>query len=185
MTAGSTVGMSERDATRAWRDGTDRLVIRSNGHIGIGDGFTNPEERLHVRGNIRAEGNLQATGDIVASGAKKSEIKHPLKAGRKVVHAAMEGPESALYYRGEAQLTNGRAVIDLPEYFEALTRPDGRTVMLTNADGFDRLAVERRGGKQVTNGQFTVVSDNSSSSQAFNWEVKAVRADIAVLQVEE
>lgn len=40
-------------------------------------------------------------------------------------------------------------------------------------------------GAQVANGRFVVVSDNHSSSQVFNWEVKATRADIAPLQVEE
>jgi len=104
----------------------------------------------------------------VANGATKSEIKHPLAGGRKLVHAAIEGPESAVYYRGEGQLTNGRAVVCLPQYFEALTRQDGRTVMLTNVDGFDRLAVARQASRQVANGRFFVVSDNVSSSQVFN-----------------
>ena len=184
-TAGPSVGNDEKQVARAWRDGIDRLVIRSNGYVGIGDGFTGAEERLHVMGNIRANGNIQATGDVVATGAKKFAISHPLQKGKRLTHAAIEGPETAVYYRGETRLTNGRAVVCLPEYFEALTRREGRTVMLTNVDGFDRLAVERQAGAQVTNGQFIVVSENTSSSQAFNWEVKAARADIAPLQVEE
>ena len=40
-------------------------------------------------------------------------------------------------------------------------------------------------GAQVANGRFVVISDNPFSSQVFNWEVKAIRADIAPLQVEE
>jgi hypothetical protein len=90
-----------------------------------------------------------------------------------------------VYYRGEAQLVNGRAVVQLPKYFEALTCREGRTVMMTNVAGFDRLAVERQAGRQVADGRFIVVSDNSASTQAFSWEVKAVRADIAPLQVEQ
>lgn len=89
-----------------------------------------------------------------------------------------------MYYRGQAQLTNGRAVIYLPEYFETLTRPEGRTVVLTNMDGFDRLAVERQSGMAVRDGKFVIISDNARSSQPFCWEVKAVRADLAPLQVE-
>lgn len=185
MTAGPFGGTDAKRAATAWRDGIDRMVIRSNGHIGIGDEFSNPQERLHVKGNIRAEGNIHATGDIVAQGAKKFEIKHPLKDGKKLVHAAIEGPEAAVFYRGDAQLTNGRVEIFLPEYFEALTRIEGRTVMFSNVDGFDPLAVKRQSGNQVANGKFIVISDNAASSQLFNWEVKAVRADIAVLQVEE
>ncbi|MSR52591.1 MAG: hypothetical protein EXS09_04800 [Gemmataceae bacterium] len=56
-TAGPSVGTNEKQAARAWRDGIDRLVIRSNGYVGIGDD-PSAAERLHVHGNIRAEGNI-------------------------------------------------------------------------------------------------------------------------------
>ena len=56
--------------------------------------------------------------------------------------------------------------------------------MLTNVDG--RPPSRRAaGGDTSDERQFIVVSENASSSQAFNWEVKAARADIAQLQVEE
>lgn len=183
-TAGVSVGTDEKQGAQAWRDGIDRMVIRSNGYVAIGDGFTGAQERLHVQGNIRAEGDIQAKGSVISRGAKRFAIPHPCKAGQTLIHAAIEGPEAAVYYRGEAQLANGRAVVSLPQYFEALTRMEGRTVMLTNVDGFDRLAVQRREGRQVADGRFVVISENSSSSQAFTWEVKAVRADIAELEVE-
>ena len=182
-TAGPSIG-TEKEQARAWRDNIDRLVIRSNGYVGIGDNFTGAEERLHVKGNIRADGNVKASGDIVAAGAKKFEIDHPLTDGKKLVHAAIEGPEAAVYYRGEARLVDGRAVVHLPGYFEALTRKGQRTVMLTNVDGFDRLAVQTAAGMQVKDGTFTVVSDRPDSSQRFSWEVKAIRADVGPLEVE-
>ena len=75
-------------------------------------------------------------------------------------------------------------MIALPEYFEKLTRSEGRTVLLTNLDGFDRIAVQRQSRRQVSGGRFTVVSDNPASSQAFTWEVKAVRADVPAIDVE-
>jgi hypothetical protein len=173
-TAGATTNGNER----AWRENIDRMVIRSNGYVAIGDEFSNPQERLHVNGNIKAN------GDIVAGGTKKFVINHPTQPGKKLVHAAIEGPEAAVYYRGEGQLVGGRAEVRLPEYFEALTSTQGRTVMLTNVDGFDRLAVQRMQGMQVMDGRFIVISDNAASSQAFSWEVKAVRADVSPVQVE-
>jgi hypothetical protein len=133
---------------------------------------------LHVQGNILAE------GDIVARGAKKFSIEHPTLPGNILTHAALEGPEVAVYYRGEAQLKEGRAVVALPEYFDALAREEGCTVMLTNVDGFDRLAIKRQSGMQVKNGQFVVISENPTSTQAFTWEVKAARADLPPLEVE-
>jgi hypothetical protein len=168
----------------AWRDMIDRLVIRSNGYVGIGDELTNPAARLHVGGNVLADGNITAKGDVVAGGAKKFDIPHPTRPGRRLVHAAIEGPEAGVYYRGEAQLARGRAVVELPEYFERLTRADGRTVLLTNLDGFDRLAVQRQSGSQVRGGRFVVISDDPESTQVFSWEVKAVRADVPAIATE-
>lgn len=102
-------------------------------------------------------------------------IPHPTDPSRYLVHATLEGPEAAVYYRGSARLTNGRAVVRLPHYFEALTKPAGRTVQLTNVDGFDRLAVKTTKGARISGGSFTVVSDNRRSDQAFDWQVMAVR----------
>ena len=132
--------------------------------------------------NSQPEPPIPHRGDIVAQGAKKFAIPHPCQEGRMLVHAAIEGPEATVYYRGEAQLTHGRAIVSLPDYFEKLTRLEGRTVILTNVDGFDRLAIQRQDGRQVAGGEFIVISDNLASSQAFSWEVKAERADIAPLQ---
>jgi hypothetical protein len=112
-------------------------------------------------------------------------IDHPLAPdARYLLHATLEGPEGAVYYRGSGRLHQGRAEVLLPSYFEALTRPEGRTVLLTAVDGWDRLAVESRGGARVADGRFVVVSDNPHSEQAFDWEVKAVRVDGPPLQVE-
>jgi hypothetical protein len=176
-TAGQTTFKDPKKAARAWRDGPERMVIRSNGYVGIGD-EPSPAERLHVFGNIRAEGT------IIAKGTKKFEIDHPTRPGKKLVHAAIEGPEAAVYYRGEARLVDGQTVISLPEYFEALTAPQGRTITLTNLDGFDRLAVQSQAGVPINDGRFVVVSENSQSAQRFFWEVKAVRADVGPLQTE-
>lgn len=111
-------------------------------------------------------------------------IDHPLDRSRYLVHAAIEGPEGAVYYRGSGRLEGGRARIELPEYFEALTCRGGRTIQLTNVDGFDRLAVRTQEGETIRDGAFLVMAENPASSQRFDWEVKAVRADGPALVVE-
>lgn len=117
--------------------------------------------------------------------AKNFKIDDPLDPANKyLVHSTLEGPEIAVFYRGEGQLQNGRAEITLPAYFELLTRKDGRTVLLTNIDGGDIIYLKTQNGAQVMDGKFVVESSNANSSQQFNWEVKAVRGDIAPLQVE-
>lgn len=111
-------------------------------------------------------------------------IDHPSDPGRYLVHATLEGPEGAVFYRGSARLRDGRAEVELPAYFEALTAREGRTVLLTNIDGFDRLAVKTVRNEKIYGGRFIVYSDNPSSAQPFDWEVKAVRADKAPLETE-
>jgi hypothetical protein len=110
---------------------------------------------------------------------------HPLDPENKnLVHATVEGPENAVFYRGKAQLRNGEIVVELPAYFEGLTREEGRTVLLTKIDGFDGIAIKTQDGQQIKDGKFIVYSENPHSTQRFNWEVKAIRADVEPLKVE-
>ena len=111
-------------------------------------------------------------------------VDHPLDNDKYIVHATLEGPEGAVYYRGTSQLCNGKVTISLPHYFEAFTRKEHRTIILTNIDGFDRIAIQSIDGEKIKDGNFVVVSDNPGSSQQFDWEVKAVRADGPQLQAE-
>jgi hypothetical protein len=97
------------------------------------------------------------------------------------LHSSIEGPEIAVFYRGEGVTVDGKATVTLPDYFEALTRPEGRTVHLTqiiedDSEGFAFVAASR-----VTGGAFTVRS--SVAVAKFYWEVKAVRDGIALLEV--
>jgi hypothetical protein len=179
-TAGESQG-TPKEQERGWRDAVDRLVISSRGFVAIGDGFANAAERLHVDGNILANGDLIAKRDIQALGVIKSEVRGTTGHGKKVDHAALVGPEAALYFRGEGQLVDGKADIKLPEYFEQLAQKEGRTVLLTNIDGFDRIAVKTKAGAAIADGMFKVISANPHSTQKFFWEVKARRADVGAL----
>jgi hypothetical protein len=101
-----------------------------------------------------------------------------------LVHSTLEGPELAVFYRGESQLANGEATVLLPDYFEALTRKAHRTVLLTPR--FEEGSpVSMLAASEVKDGQFTVASvDSKNPTQKFYWEVKAVRADVPRLEVE-
>jgi hypothetical protein len=111
-------------------------------------------------------------------------IDHPSKPGMKLVHGTLEGPELGVYYRGEARLINGQAEIALPDYFEALTRKEGRTVQVTpKLEGEGPISA--LAASAVENGSFSVRGlDSINPSQPFYWEVKAVRADVEPLAVE-
>ncbi|MGV9385751.1 hypothetical protein ACWDRB_58795 [Nonomuraea sp. NPDC003707] len=118
-------------------------------------------------------------------GTKRFAIDHPLDPGGRVLtHACVEGPEAAVYYRGEGRLSGGRARVTLPDYFEALACADGRTVLLTPVSDLDE-PVCALAATPVADGGFTVLAaDDRNPAQRFCWEVKAVRADVGPLVVE-
>jgi hypothetical protein len=121
-------------------------------------------------------------GDLNVTGTKNFNIPHPAKPGYRLVHSAIEGPEAGVYYRGEATLINGEATVTLPEYFEALTRLEGRTVQLTCKNGWSPLFIDG----EIVNGKFKVrTTGNGNLNQVFHWEVKAIRSDLPALEVEK
>ncbi len=156
--------------TLGYRTNDGPLYITENN---VGIGTSNPASKLHV------------IGDFTATGTKNFAIDHPSDPqGKILVHAAVEGPEAAVFYRGESRLVDGKAIIKLPEYFEALTRKQKRTVQVTPLFEKDE-PVSMPAASRVVDGQFTVIAvDSANPGQAFYWEVKAVRADVAPLRVE-
>ncbi len=123
------------------------------------------------------QGDVLVKG-ILAAVEKWFRIDHPTRPGFDLIHACVEGPEAAVYYRGEGRLRDGRATIHLPKYFEALTRKDGRTVQLT-ARGREPYLLSYEG---IADGAFRVHGTRPDGE--FSWEVKAFRADVGPLEVE-
>jgi hypothetical protein len=143
-----------------------------------------------VKFSVRGDGFLTVDGGAAIAGALTSPSKHflidhPLDpANMHLVHGCLEGPELGVYYRGEGRLSGGRAVVELPAYFESLTRKEGRTVQLTprfeSGSPPSMLAAS-----SIGEGRFEVRTvDGGNPSQAFFWEVKAARADLPVLETE-
>tara|TARA_Y100000768_G_scaffold278558_1_gene213841 strand:+ start:795 stop:1592 length:798 start_codon:yes stop_codon:yes gene_type:complete len=143
--------------------GTDRsLFIRGNTKL-EGDGGT--KYTLNVNGDVTIVGNTDQTGNITASGtvkaatligshtsgsisggvsgksagAKAFDIPHPSKEGYRLRHICVEGPESAVYYRGR---TN-KNIIPLPLYWKDLIDPASLTVTLTPIGAHQNIIVKR------------------------------------------
>lgn len=135
---------------------------------------------------IDGGGSVSISGNLSVAGSKQFAINHPMDGDRKLlVHATLEGPECAVFYRGQGRLESGRAHVQLPDYFEALTLAEDRTVMLTPCcEGDEPVSVLATSG--ITGGGFTVrAADDRNPRQMFYWEVKAVRADVAPLDAEQ
>ncbi|MBI2056384.1 MAG: hypothetical protein HYT37_03305 [Candidatus Sungbacteria bacterium] len=150
---------------------TDLMVIRGNGNVGIG--VTNPTAKLEVNGSFKAT-------------TKSFLIAHPAKQGMLLEHGSLEGPEHGVFYRGEGKLQNGKVIIELPDYFESLTRKEGRTVLITPKMEMDDETVSALAASSVRDGVFIVRSiGGNNQNQAFYWEVKAIRADVPLMRVEQ
>lgn len=145
-----------------------------------------------AQGNIRIginsdagsffDSDLSVTGTFAAT-HKYFDIQDPRynDEKRRLIHSTLEGPENAVFYRGKAKLVNRTVTIELPSYFEALTRKEGKTVLLTARNGWSPLYVDG----EVEDGRFVVqTTDQGNPGQEFYWEVKAVRADVKPLEVQ-
>ena len=138
--------------------------------------FTNP--KIGFDPIIQKEvASIGIDGTLTAK-TKQFKITHPNRAGFDLIHSCLEGPENGVYYRGEGRLVAGQAVVVLPDYFEALTRPEGVTVQLTPKGPWPFLLSY----SDVSGGSFHV--HGTQDDGAFAWELKAVRADLAPLEVE-
>lgn len=181
-------------------------VARDNALVGYGSlsGTVGIDDdgsivRIYVNGNPQFKANHTAWANW--SGSKTFVIPHPTDITKYLVHAASEGPTADVHYRGQGRLdgtVEGKAVITLPSYFEALTQTEGRTVLVTpllgcEADCPVMKERENRGYivpnlavSQVVDGQFTVMFAGGWDHRCarFFWEVKAVRKDVPQFEVE-
>ncbi len=145
---------------QATLSGTNVSINTSNGTIWL---FGNP---------VRVEGSLLVNGN-----SKTFIIDHPIRDDSYLVHATTESPHNGVEYWGEAVLDeHGKAVVELPGYFEALTAKRDRAVLVTPLTGGGLITAGRPSG-----GRFTL--DGPPGAEVF-WLVKAIRADIPPLMVE-
>lgn len=115
------------------------------------------------------------TSEVSFNTAKTFVINHPTKSDSYLVHAALEGPEAGVYYRGEAKIENNKFVkITLPDYVSAFA--DNFTVQITQIyeEAQDDNVVFKT--SRVKDNSFTVYGKNGS----FYWVVYAQRGKVVV-----
>lgn len=118
-------------------------------------------------GGLTAGGSFNLTGAFTAT-SKSFLIEHPSKPGLLLRHGSTEGPTHGVEYHGTATFdTSGVAVVELPDYFEALTLTAGRTVQATPCG-----APFPVGAGAVADGTVTLFGEAGRSAY---WLVKADR----------
>lgn len=139
----------------------ERVRITQSGDVGIGT--SGPVSELHVPGTI--------TAGFVSKGAGTFQIDHPLDPTRKFLsHSFVESPDMMNIYNGNVVLDgSGEAVVQLPDWFEALNR-DMR-YQLTTVGGFAPVFV----AEEVRDGRFTIAG--GFGGLVVSWQVTGVRQD--------
>lgn len=132
-------------------------------------------------GNVGITTDLNVSGDVdiigsITKGSGTFTIQHPVRDGHKLVHSFVEGPLCDLIYRGKAKLTDGKAFININEYFgmtpgtfEALV--DSTDVFITNNNSWDQV----RG--KINGADLTIECRNKSSKTTVSWLVIGDRKD--------
>ena len=142
---------------------------------------------LYVSGNIDGgnKGRLASRFGTADSLPPKSfDIKHPTKgSGWRLRHVSLEGPESAVFYRGRLKESN---VINLPDYWKDLVHEDSITVQLQPIGSNQNLVI------QEFNNEFIVIAEDSTNTDLITdlstidcfYHVYGERKDINPLIVE-
>jgi hypothetical protein len=123
------------------------------------------------------DGDVEITGTL-SKGGGSFLIDHPLDPENKLLrHNFVESPENLLIYRGTVKLDpHGEAVVEMPEYFEALTKENEASVHLT-PEGKPFLTGYRW---QADHTAFTAYGD---PNREVAWMVMADRDDPVIHQL--
>jgi hypothetical protein len=120
---------------------------------------------------LYADGNATVTGTL-SKGGGSFKIDHPLDpAGKYLYHSFVESPDMMNIYNGTIVLDcEGRARVELPEWFEALNR-DFRYSLTA----LDAPAPNLHIASRVAGGGFSIAGGNAN--QEVSWQVTGIRQD--------
>lgn len=112
--------------------------VNVGGKVDLGRGYIKSypsTNKVKIFTGQSVTGILEVDGRIAASGTKNFDIEHPNKekaeVGIRLQHAAIESPEVRLYYEGKGKIENGKAIIELPSYFNEIIVEGTEIVHLT------------------------------------------------------
>ena len=164
----------------------DNIIIANTGgsHIRLDhDGYIylGIDESTAVGGTFSAGTSLALNNggvSIIGTLSKTAGtflIDHPLDPKNKILrHSFVESPEPVLIYKGRSRLVDSKAVVSLPEYFDALNHPQGREVNLTCVGGWSPLYL----ASEISENSFMVkTTSQGDPQQEFSWVVYGVRND--------
>jgi hypothetical protein len=135
-------------------------------------------DNLQVNSSVTGSGSVNVNGSVSSNGGahilsnKKNlpfDMPHPNKAGWRLRHVCIEGPEIAVYCRGKVP---DDGVIHLPSFWEGLINPEDMTINITPIGSWQELFVQEiHWGKQI------VVRNNAGGAINADYHIIARRLD--------
>ncbi len=155
-----------------WKMG-DYLTIVPGNPVG---NVYNPELRMisPVTGDELAGfyRDFDTGNGVMFADDKNFRAPNPADPATDIWYCCPEGPEAAIYVRGTAQLTNGHALIELPDHFRNLASEAGMTIQLTPGSPASKgLAFTRKGLDGIEVREL----GGGTGNYEFDWRVEAVR----------
>jgi hypothetical protein len=130
-------------------------------------------EDINVDGNVSAIGNVSSNGGTHVLSNKKNlpfDMPHPNKKGWRLRHVCIEGPEIAVYCRGQI---GEDGIINLPSFWEGLVNFDDISINITPIGHWQELFIDRidKITKQV------IIRNNNNTKINANYHIVARRLD--------
>ncbi len=124
----------------------------------------------YFSGDVKVEGNVNVIGTLSKSGGT-FKIDHPLKPEtRYLQHSFVESPDMMNIYNGNVLLDKiGEAVVEMPDYFEALNM-DFR-YQLTCIGGFAQIYI----AQEIEGNSFKIAGGHEGLK--VSWQVTGIRHD--------
>jgi len=119
-----------------------------------------------------AANSVTINGSFSATGAKSFLQPHAKDPSKEIVYVATEAPEAVVMYRGTGELKDGRAVIELPDYFSVVAAEEGLQVQVTPTEDCNGIFVKSKNRDRIEIKELM----NGKGKAKFDYLITAVRA---------
>ena len=159
----------------AFGGGSSAATGRAGDGIVAHAGFANNGAAKGLAGNFT--GDVLITGALNVTGTKNFKIDHPLDPENKyLLHAAIESSEVLNIYSGNVRLdSNGEAVVQMPDWFQALNRDFRYSLTPLGAPGGSLYIAQ-----EMADNRFKIAG--GTPGVKVSWQVTGVRSDAAMLR---
>ena len=125
---------------------------------------------IYLTEDTRINGNLSVSGSV-SKGSGSFKIDHPLDPeSMYLYHSFVESPDMMNIYNGNVELDfNGEAIVELPDYFEALNMEF--RYQLTCIGGFAQVYI----AEEINNNSFKIAG--GTNGLKVSWQVTGIRQD--------